>query len=67
MNQPAQQGHRYLFAGQSVLAMEPGMTPRVRALIPMGDGTFSIGEPLQGYAAAMRPEPMRYFLGATPA
>lgn len=66
MNGPAQQGHRYQFVGKSVIAMEYGKLPMVRAIVSLGDGNYTLGELIQGYSAAMRPEPMRYFHGEVP-
>jgi len=59
----AQQGHRYLWCGDAVLALESG--PRVRVAV------LDAGQPWLGAqyvidAADLTPLPMRYFHGSLP-
>lgn len=67
MNQPAQQGHRYvinnLCGAVYVIAMESGKTIRVRPIMETEHWGIDLGPAFTISANMLEPLPMRYFHG----
>lgn len=68
MNQPAQQGHRYLYTGYNgnaeVLAMNGGKVVKVRPIIETDLGLIDMGPAITTFIDHLEPLPMRYLQGA---
>jgi len=60
----AQQGHRYKLGDREVLAMESGITARVREIDEKEP--YPLGPPITVKASWLQPVAMKYFGGETP-
>jgi len=61
--QKAQQGHKYQYGELTVIAMEPGITARVREIDPV---TQWLGREHTVKASWLKPLPMVYYGGEVP-
>ena len=57
----ADQGHRYRYGDQSVIAMQSGIVVQVRVL-DLSE-PYPLGPPITVKASWLQPEPMKYFHG----
>jgi len=62
----AKQGHKYLFEGVEVIAMESGRIVHVREIVS-GDVWRQLGKRKLAPASMLTPLPMKYFGGQVPA